>query len=307
MKRKWIIVSVLFGVLFLAVGVNVSQAQGPGSPEVQPVGLMAPEDLSIQGRLTDASGNPLEGNYEITASLYASSSGGAALCADTDVNVAVSNGLFNMSIGGCAGVLDGQQLYLGIKVGSDPEMTPRQIIYPVPYAWSLRPGAIINNTHDSGHGLDVESAANVASLVVGNSGTGPLIVGNSGTDPLIKGGDPVFFVENNGDVKQALAADGLVKAAVYAYCSTEVSGVAQVTRSFNNVTGGAVTIEGGAATGQCTLDFGFDISSRYWVAMAVLNAPRFVTCSLNGHNKLDCYRFTADGLGASGNIMVTLY
>jgi len=31
-------------------------------------------------------------------------------------------------------------------VGSDTEMTPRRPIYPVPYAWSLRPGAYITDT-----------------------------------------------------------------------------------------------------------------------------------------------------------------
>jgi hypothetical protein len=33
-----------------------------------------------------------------------------------------------------------------MKVGSGEEMTERQPIYPVPYALSLRPGAIINDT-----------------------------------------------------------------------------------------------------------------------------------------------------------------
>jgi hypothetical protein len=62
----------------------------------------------------------------------------------------VDNGLFNMDLNGCSSSdVDGKQLYLGITVGSDPEMTPRQPIYPVPYARSLRPGAIISSTTSS--------------------------------------------------------------------------------------------------------------------------------------------------------------
>ena len=42
--------------------------------------------------------------------------------------------------------IDGRQLWLGVHVLGDlEEMTPRQPIYPVPYAWSLRPGAIIED------------------------------------------------------------------------------------------------------------------------------------------------------------------
>jgi len=103
--------------------------------------------IPIQGRLTDASGNPVpDGSYPITATLYNVS--GTALCSDGD-NVTVSNGLFYMEIDFCtSAILNGQQLYLGIQVGSDAEMTPRQAIYPVPYAWSLRPGAVISDTID---------------------------------------------------------------------------------------------------------------------------------------------------------------
>jgi hypothetical protein len=65
----------------------------------------------------------------------------------------VTNGLFTMNVGtGLAAPchstqITGDELYLGIKVGPlggpEPEMTPRQPIYPVPYAWTVRPGAII--------------------------------------------------------------------------------------------------------------------------------------------------------------------
>ena len=156
--------------LLLVLAVGVIQAQRPPSleedqplDEIQAVGAVVP----IQGRLTDASGQPLDGGQTVTARLYGASTGGTALCSDTDT-VSVDNGLFNMYLDGSNGCtasdIDGKKLYLGITVGSDPEMTPRQGIYPVPYAWSLRPGAIISDTtsnailhienwHTSGRGL----------------------------------------------------------------------------------------------------------------------------------------------------------
>ena len=179
--------------------------------------------IPIQGRLTDASGNPVpDGSYPITATLYNVS--GTALCSDGD-NVTVSNGLFYMEIDFCtSAILNGQQLYLGIQVGSDTEMTPRQAIYPVPYAFSLKPGAIISNTATSGHGLDVWSAAgggrtgtalwventsNASGIALWATAHGDdvtLIASNEGTGPLIKGfggdgGEDEFRLNNNGSIE----------------------------------------------------------------------------------------------------------
>jgi hypothetical protein len=49
--------------------------------------------------------------------------------------VTVTNGLFNFSMQYCTDAdLTGDPIYLGIKVGTDDEMTPRTAINPVPYA-----------------------------------------------------------------------------------------------------------------------------------------------------------------------------
>lgn len=107
------------------------------------VAAVVDDVVQVQGRLTDASGNPLNAYVSLTASIYDVSVGGTARCSDADT-VNVSNGLFTMAMDFCtASVFNGDQLWLGIKAGPDPEMTPRQAIYAVPYAWALRPGAIV--------------------------------------------------------------------------------------------------------------------------------------------------------------------
>jgi hypothetical protein len=69
--------------------------------------------------------------------------GGTARCSDEDP-VTVTNGLFEMEMASCTSDdIDGDQLYLGIKVNADAEMTPRQKIRAVPYAFTVKPGAII--------------------------------------------------------------------------------------------------------------------------------------------------------------------
>jgi hypothetical protein len=79
--------------------------------------------------------------------------------------VNVDNGLFAAEMDWCeSSDIDGKRLYLGIRVEDDEEMSPREAIYPVPYAFSLRPGAIISgstsvailhveNWHSAGRGV----------------------------------------------------------------------------------------------------------------------------------------------------------
>jgi hypothetical protein len=163
MKGQRMLIGLLFVGLILSLAVGMTQAQGP-EPDASPpaeseLEAQMNDVVPIQGRLTDDSGNPLDGVYSITFSIYDVATGGTALCSDTD-NVAVANGLFNAEMDFCTSDdIDGRQLWLGIKVGSDPEMTPRQGIYGVPYAWSLRPGAQIVNTSTSAgaYGLQGES------------------------------------------------------------------------------------------------------------------------------------------------------
>ncbi len=99
------------------------------------------QSVTYQGTLTDSSGNPLTGTYSMTFQLYNVTSGGSALGTDTH-SVTVKNGLFTTPVTFDSVFFNGQALWLGIKIGSDPEMTPRQEIRPVPYALNLAGGVI---------------------------------------------------------------------------------------------------------------------------------------------------------------------
>jgi hypothetical protein len=118
MKVERVLVIVLALALAFTLGVQLSQAQvyAPGG-KVEARGMNLPaatldDKIMIQGRLTDASGNPLTGNYSITASIYDVSSGGTARCSET-ATISVSNGLFNMGLDTCTtSDINGDQLYL---------------------------------------------------------------------------------------------------------------------------------------------------------------------------------------------------
>lgn len=128
MKGKFVF---LVGALFLLTLATYS----PNLAEAE----IAPSAIPIQGKLTDLSGIPLNGTYNITFSLYDLEVGGVALCAEIR-SVVVTGGLFSDYLSTCTtGDIKGQKTYLGIKVEADNEMFPRQVIYPVPYARTLIP------------------------------------------------------------------------------------------------------------------------------------------------------------------------
>ncbi len=116
---------------------------------------------------------------------------------------------------------------------------------------------------------------------------------------------PMGAANFGGDVKQTRESDGLVKAAVYAYCSNTGS---ILYRSFNNV-GGAISIADGASAGQCTIDFGFKINDRFFTATGVAaSAARGASCSWAAtQSKLDCFRWNDAGGGVNGLLMVVIY
>jgi hypothetical protein len=59
-----------------------------------------PKLINYQGMLTDDSGNPLTGTYDITFKIYNASSEGDERWAETQTDVAVTDGLFNVILGG---------------------------------------------------------------------------------------------------------------------------------------------------------------------------------------------------------------
>src|SRR5690606_6874609 len=73
----------------------------------------------------------------VTFRLYAADTGGEALWSETK-SVDVTGGLFGTALGDTsafpAALLFDRPYYLGVSVGSDPEMTPRLPLRGVPYA-----------------------------------------------------------------------------------------------------------------------------------------------------------------------------
>src|SRR5512140_3568947 len=98
----------------------------------------APNLVSYQGRLTDPSGNAVANStYAVTFAIYAVPTGGSPLWLEVQP-VPTTNGLFSTLLGGTTpftpNLFADSVRYLGIKVGVDPELSPRTRLASVPFA-----------------------------------------------------------------------------------------------------------------------------------------------------------------------------
>jgi hypothetical protein len=98
----------------------------------------APAYIPIQGFLTDSEGAPIDGDTTFTISLYVNDMDGEPVFIEEQV-VLIEDGFFTLYLGQIE-TLDmslfssSAPKYLGIKVGTEDEMTPRLPLGSVPYA-----------------------------------------------------------------------------------------------------------------------------------------------------------------------------
>mgnify|MGYP006295748299 CR=1 FL=1 len=102
-----------------------------------------PEIISYQGGLNDSSGTPVNANTGFTFRIYDIPSGGNALWTENQT-IQVSNGVFHAQLGSVeplpAYIFNQDEIYLGITVGADSEMTPRQRITSSAYSFRAEIG-----------------------------------------------------------------------------------------------------------------------------------------------------------------------
>jgi microcystin-dependent protein len=125
--------------------------------------------IPFQGRVTDGAGQPLEGVFRVTFTIYDEPTGGNDLFAETHENVSVIGGQINVLLGSLVSLDDpnGDQnpadavqfnealkpRFLGIKIGAagNQEMVPRHQLVP---SFHARIADIAGTTADGGVGTD---------------------------------------------------------------------------------------------------------------------------------------------------------
>ena len=95
-----------------------------------------PSVINYQGKLTDASDNPLTGSYNFVFKIYDVSTGGTALWSETQNNVVVTNGAFNTMLGSVTAInlAFDNQYWFEVTVNGEV-LTPRVQIGTVAYTF----------------------------------------------------------------------------------------------------------------------------------------------------------------------------
>lgn len=94
-----------------------------------------PKKLNYQGYLIDSSGNPVNGTVSMSFAIYNVATGGSPLWTEIQT-IQVNDGRYSAFLGSVTPIeLTGpRSYYLGIKIGTDPEMMPREELTSTMYA-----------------------------------------------------------------------------------------------------------------------------------------------------------------------------
>ena len=206
MKQLLIICSILFACIVPAFAQGVPQA------------------MSYQGYVTDLTGTPVaDGNYDFTFTIYTSEVAGAAIWSETHPSVQVSKGLFTAMLGRGNPPMPftiafDQQYYLGIRIGTDPELAPRVRLGTTAYSFRAKmadniPAGLITDAHVSPTAAIAASKLQSSILTEGEivAGSGVTISNAGGTLTIAASPGAVTLA---GDVAGPAASNAIANNAV---------------------------------------------------------------------------------------------
>ncbi len=199
-----------------------------------------PLQVNYQGQLTRSDGTPLDTTVAMTFRFWDNAVGeGVAYWVELWPSVTVTNGLFNVTLGANTpltdSVFDHPQLWMGIRMGTDSEMTPRVRLVSVGY--SYRVGTVDDAAGGTIAGdVNISGKANIGSGNA-NTGTAAFVAGQnnaaSGAYSTVGGG-----VNNFARGQLAVVAGG---GSTIVADSNSALGVTSV------VSGGAANVASGTA------------------------------------------------------------
>jgi hypothetical protein len=246
--------------------------------------------LGIQGILKKGDGTSVtDGNYALTFRIYNVAEGGTALWTETQSSVPVNSGLYNAVLGSVTALnlSFSEDYFVGVSVGSTPEMAPRLQLSTAPYALSVR-GSTNTFPNTGSVGVGTTSPASGYQLHLGNTAGNSyqLLEGSTGAGlTFIKGS--VQATAGIGSSDNILRFNPGVNSLVFQHNSTDVAEVnnngisVAGTGSFSNgltVSSGTLTLGNISFSGSsidCTadMDMKFGTSTKLTVNSEGVTMP----------------------------------
>ena len=125
------------------------------------VAFAVPQYLNYQAKLTDLTGEPLDGDYDITFRIFDVASGpGSALWSETHYTVGVVDGFFSVRLGDAGSPIDlpfDNQYWLEIVIGADI-LTPREPLSTNAYAFTAENANLVN-------GIDISDLVRITDSI----------------------------------------------------------------------------------------------------------------------------------------------
>ncbi|MCF7815520.1 MAG: tail fiber domain-containing protein [Candidatus Pacebacteria bacterium] len=164
------------------------------------VGINA--QIPFSGTLANSSGSQLTGSYDMVFKIYDEAATGTVLWEGIYPSVDVSNGSFQVMLGSGIGNefddldFNDDTYYLGMKVGSDTEMTPRERLGSSGYAINsdLLDGLQASAFLRAGHLFNLSTSSASTLFTLNQQGEGDLL-------NIVSGGTQMLSVLNNGVFK----------------------------------------------------------------------------------------------------------
>ena len=170
-----------------------------------------PQLINYQGYLTDGDGGPLSGEYTIEFMIYDNIEDGTLLWSENQEMI-FYEGRFNIILGATTPfpttLFEDDNRFLAIKVGNDPEMTPRKQITSVAYALKSQNTDSLNSfSSDDFVKQGEENSVTIAMIdeTILSSIDG---VTSNGGDVDLVAGDNISILSNNEDKRITISASG---------------------------------------------------------------------------------------------------
>ncbi len=190
--------------------------------------------ISYQGRLTTASGDPVsDGAYFVRFQIYDAPVGGTSLWNSNIQPVQTKDGVYTYVLGQDVpfpnGLFSGGNRWLGVTVGVDPELSPRQQFLAAPFTFVSQNADSVNWSGIKGmpagfaDGIDHNSDGDITAVNTSGGLTGGATSGDANIS-VASGGVTSTHIANNTIVDADISASANIAASKIAGTAATLSG-----------------------------------------------------------------------------------